>query len=190
MVQKEKNAKHTGGYVRLELRADAGAFGVMAGRYNTCLPDATATALLIQGVAVDKNKARCAIFPEWRDSEAPFPSVADADAYLRKYHGRKLTLMSHMIYNPYAMFSVRGGPQLRVFVAELLLGGVDKHFAVYSSDGLWGDNQPHVIPIKIEQGDLEGGNKSAIVAMLGLWGGAYQTGTLISAYELVSFVGA
>ena len=59
---------------------------------------------------------------------------------------------------------------------------------MYSSDGLWGDNQPHVIPIKIEQGDLEGGNKSAIVAVLGLWRGAYQTGTLINAYELVPFV--
>ena len=55
---------------------------------------------------------------------------------------------------------------------------------MYNSDGQFGDNQPHVIPIMIHESDLEGGNKTAIAAMLGLWGGAVTSASLVNAYEL------
>ena len=176
--------KRKGGFVRLESRAEAGAFAGNGGRKRTCLPDAITAALGMLGVVVDKTTVRDAIAPDWKKKNAADPSVADAEAYLHERHGKVLTPQAQMCSNPHALFSVRGGPQLRVFIAELLLGGEDKHFAVYNSDGQFGDNQPHVIPIMIQESDLEGGNKTAIAAMLGLWGGAVTSASLVNAYEL------
>ena len=170
--------------MRLESRAEAGAFAGNGGRKRTCLPDGITAALGMLGVVVDKTTVRDAIAPDWKKKKAADPSVADAEAYLRERHGKVLTPQPQMCSNPHALFSVRGGPQLRVFIVELLLGGEDKHFAVYNSDGQFGDNQPHVIPIMIHESDLEGGNKTAIAAMLGLWGGAVTSASLVNAYEL------
>jgi len=36
----------------------------------------------------------------------------------------------------------------------------------------------------ISQIDLKGGNKTAIAAVLGLWGGAVTSASLVNAYEL------
>ena len=128
---------------------------------------------------------RDAVAPNWRDErDADDPAVADAEAYLSKHHGTLLVPQMQMCANPHALFSVRGDQPPRAFLAELELAG-DKHFAVYCSNGLFGDNLPHVIPITIVEKDLAGGNETAIAAMLGLWGGAVKTARLVNAYELV-----
>ena len=178
----EELETRTGGYVVQESRAMSGAFAGNGGQWHTCLPDAITTALVMCGVDVDKGAVRHMIFPAWKDIHAPGPSVAAAASYLRAEHGLSLTPQSHMCSNPFNLFSMPRAPKLHVYIAELLLEGVQKHFAVFNTaTGLFGDNQPHVVPIKIEESDLKGGNATAIRAMLALWGVAYETATLVNA---------
>ena len=99
--------KRKGGFVRLESRAEAGAFAGNGGRKRTCLPDAITAALGMLGVVVDKTTVRDAIAPDWKKKNSTDPSVADAEAYLRERHGKVLTPQTLMRSNPHALFSVR-----------------------------------------------------------------------------------